>query len=91
MPLENEIHEAFAEHFCLNGGNATAAARTIGIMASPGPRGHDMLHRPEVQARILELSGTTTLPKRVVHRVGSAKVSEFEAAVKRFIELCGPL
>lgn len=88
MQLINQKHEAFAQEFVSNGGNASAAARAIGLMAHPASRGSDMMRRVDVQERIAELNGT--LPVRLAHKVGSTTLNDLRDAVARLIALCPP-
>lgn len=83
--LKNEMHEEFAHQYVLNGGNAAAAARHVGVMAHPASRGSDLLHRKDVRARVEELSGS--LPVRLAHRVGSATLQDLQAAISKLIAL----
>jgi hypothetical protein len=81
MTLQNERNETFCQHFAANG-NAAEAARAIGYLNHPAARGHDLLRRPDVAARVQELlRDRPTLPTRLAHRLDADTLHKAAQAV----------
>jgi hypothetical protein len=79
--LTNARHEAFCQHFVVNG-NAAEAARAIGHLNYPAQRGSDLLRRPDVQARVEELMrDRPNLPARLAHRLDADTLHRAAQAV----------
>jgi hypothetical protein len=79
--LTNERHELFAVTF-VETGSAAAAARVIGHSRHPAARGHDILQRPDVAARVRELlANRPSLPTRLAHRLDAGTLHKASQAI----------
>jgi hypothetical protein len=81
MKLPNARHEKFAQAF-VETGNAASAARAIGHLNFSAQRGSDLLHRPDVQARVEQLMrDRPSLPTRLARRLDADTLSRAAKAV----------
>jgi phage terminase small subunit len=79
--LTNTRWEQFAQHFAANG-NAADAARQVGYSSHPAARGHDILQRPDVAARVQELlAARPSLPARLAHRLDAGTLHRAAQAI----------
>jgi len=85
--LQNERWEQFAQHFAANG-NAADAARQVGYSSHPAARGHDILQRPDVAARVQELlADRPSLPHRLAHRLDAETIRRASVAINLLASL----